>query len=114
MIKRRYARLYLQAKSEDEDVVVQWSMSTEEIRKGCPLSCSDGDYFTEEYPIYCMREAVTDKQRCANVMVVYAEDFLLFGVNEKGGAPLLNVSSFTHGFQGFKRLHCFSRASFSV
>lgn len=75
------------------------------------------DYFTEEYPIYYMWEAVTDmfhKQRCANVMVVYAEDFLLFGVNEKGGAPLLNVSSFTHGFQVFKRLHCFSRASFSA
>lgn len=54
------------------------------------------------------------KQRCANPMVVYAEDFLHFGVNEKGGAPLFNVSSFTHGFQVFKRLHCFSRASFSV
>ena len=78
-----------------------------------------GDYFTEEYPIYCMWEAVRSnrhvhKQRCANVMVVYAKDFLLFGVNEEGGAPLLNVSSFTHGFHVFKRLHCFSRASFSV
>lgn len=54
------------------------------------------------------------KQPYANVTVVYAEDFLLFGVNEKGGAPLLNVSSFTHAFQVFKGLHCFSRASFSV
>ena len=33
-------------------------------------------------------------------MVVYAEAFLLLEVNEKGGAPLLNVRSFTNDSSG--------------
>lgn len=39
-----------------------------------------------------------------NVMVVYAEAFLLFEVNEKGGAPLAQCELFYASFSGFQEI----------